>query len=133
MKIWLRYGSVVIIFSAGALVLAAFSFGSKSDSAALEGSKCTSVAAVRVVTISDRGFSPSDLTVKRCTELIFVSVDKSLHNPAFGQHDHHDHTLPFEERVLSLGQTNSVVFDKAGSHSFHDHLNDELTGQVTVQ
>lgn len=133
MKTWLRYGLVIIIFAAGGLVLFAFLSGSKSDLAVSAGSSCSSVAAVQVVKISDRGFSPQSLTVKRCTELIFVSADKSLHNPAFGEHDHHDHSLPYEERVLSFGQTNSVVFDNTGTHPFHDHLNDDLTGQVVVQ
>lgn len=86
-----------------------------------------------MVTISPQGFSPKDITVKVGDSITWTNGDSANHTVSSDNHP--VHTLyPF----LNLGkimpaETKSVMFEKAGKYTYHDHLNPSNTGSVTVE
>lgn len=85
------------------------------------------------VILGDLGFVPQDITVKAGTTMVWIN--KSGKAATVSSDDHPTHKLyPF----LNLGEFSSssslqVIFDKAGTYSYHNHLNASQTGTVTVE
>jgi plastocyanin len=85
------------------------------------------------VTVDANGFNPQTLTIKRGTRVVWTN--KSGGPVTVNSDVHPTHLLfPF----LNLGEFNdgssvSVVFDKSGRYTYHNHLNPSQTGTVIVQ
>ncbi len=84
------------------------------------------------VEITEKGFVPATLQVKKGTIVTFTNNDKSAHQPAVDPHPSHDSLAGFDSQTkLEKGQSYSFFFDKTGTWTYHDHLN-PLTFQGTV-
>ncbi len=85
------------------------------------------------ITVNQDGFSPATLNIKVGTKATWTN--KSGGPVAVNSDTHPTHTLwPF----LNLGQISdsqsvSVVFDKAGTYTYHNHLTPSQKGTVIVQ
>lgn len=93
---------------------------------------CHDIAGVQTITLNGQGFQPHNATVKRCTLVVFTVTDHATRLPAFGEHEHHDHSLPYTEKTLRFGQTNSVVMNEVGTVAIHDHEHEELAGSIHI-
>ena len=104
----------------------------KSEASATPAAVETNIQIANVI-LGDLGFVPQDITVKVGTTMVWIN--KSGKAATVNSDDHPTHKLyPF----LNLGEFSSssslqVVFDKAGTYSYHNHLNASETGTVTVE
>lgn len=102
----------------------------ESASTASDGAMMTEA---KMVSITDAGFSPKNITVKVGDSISWTNDDSANHTVSSDPHP--AHTLyPF----LNLGmikpaETKSVVLEKAGKYTYHDHLNPSNTGSITVE
>lgn len=86
-----------------------------------------------VISIADTGFNPVAVTVTPGTTVVFVNNGQGLHWPASDVHPTHQELPGFDAgRRLSTGEEYSFVFSDSGTWSFHDHVNPQFTGSVTV-
>lgn len=90
-----------------------------------------------VITLTDNGFEPENLTVK--TGQIITWVNNTSGKVQIGSDPHPVHTTNQEltngEFVTDLepGASVNVTLNKVGAWGFHDHLNPSVKGKVTVQ
>lgn len=95
-----------------------------------------------VVTFTDNGFTPSTLTVKKGTAVVFVNNSSSSFWPASAPHPVHN-AYPttggcvgstFDAcQAIGPGGRWSFTFDIAGTWKYHDHLNPSFFGTIVVQ
>ena len=86
-----------------------------------------------MVSITQSGYSPKDITIKIGDSVVWTNNDSATHT--ISSDPHPTHTLyPFlNVGPLKPGEKKSVQFTTAGTFTYHDHLNPSLTGTVTVQ
>lgn len=87
----------------------------------------------KMVNLTKAGFEPGTITIKVGTKVTWVN--KSGETATVNSDPHPIHTLwPF----LNLGSFDdggsvSVIFDKAGTYTYHNHLNPSETGTVIAE
>lgn len=85
------------------------------------------------ITVDSSGFTPSVITIK--TGIRIVWANKTDSDISINSDEHPTHRL---FRELNLGhlpsESNvSLVFDKQGTYTYHDHYNPSRTGTVVVE
>lgn len=85
-----------------------------------------------VILFTDEGFSPKEYTV-RANQKVTVKNDSSV-QLQFSSDDHPTHTEQPELNlpVLQPGEEASFTPTRVGNWGFHDHINDQYTGSLTV-
>lgn len=132
--IWVVVGAVIVV--AGAFVLVSNNAGNNQpQTTANETATPTQVEQPQqsAVTVTNAGFEPATITVKPGTQVVWTN--KSGADVTVNSDVHPTHLLwPF----LNLGKfedgTNvSVVFEKEGTYTYHNHFNATQTGTVIVK
>lgn len=86
-----------------------------------------------VVTITDEGYNPTRLDIKKDQVVQFVNSSSGDRWPASAIHPSHQVYPEFDPKEpVPAGETWSFKFDKVGSWRFHDHLLPQLTGVVNI-
>lgn len=86
-----------------------------------------------IITITSAGYSPSNITVKSGTKVIFQNNDTKGHWPASNPHPTHTDLPGFDAlKAIPAGGSYSYTFTKVGIWGYHDHLFTNLGGKVTV-
>ncbi len=99
-----------------------------------------------IVRITDQGFEPREVEVKKGTKVTWVNESSSLSWPASAVHPTH-RVYPGSDiekcgtgaeifdacRGLRKGESWSFVFNEVGEWRYHDHLNPSKTGKVIVR
>jgi hypothetical protein len=67
-----------------------------------------------------------------CDTLTIINKDPKLRLIAFGPHDHHQAYDGITEEELAESQSVTVTFDKVGTFTFHDHIDDSSIGTFIV-
>lgn len=85
------------------------------------------------VSLTLTGFSPKTITVKAGTKVVWTNSSGQAGNVSSNLHPTH---LIYP--ALNLGnfegsQSVSLVFDKAGTYGYHNHLNTTETGTIVVE
>lgn len=92
------------------------------------------VAERTVISMTDMGFSPEEVTVAAGSTVTFVNNGQALHWPASDVHPTHELLPGFDAgRGIATGDEYAFTFTKVGAWSFHDHLNPQFTGTVVVE
>ncbi len=87
-----------------------------------------------IIRITEDGYNPNKITVKEGTLVVFKNVGTSLRWPASNIHPMHLIYPEFDsKKPLENNQQWKFIFNKKGVWRFHDHLNPELTGIITVK
>lgn len=94
--------------------------------------QCTKIGFTRTVHIAQNTITPQHLTAKACDQLVLINDDDVTRLMAFGRHDHHQAYDGVTEKILTKGQSLNVALNELGTYTFHDHLHDQLIGQLTV-
>lgn len=84
------------------------------------------------VFIEKKRFKPAKVKAKRCNKLIFANKDSKLHSVVFGTHDNHVPYGDFVQEYLLPKERVSLKLFQAGTYLFHDHLHEEIKGQIIV-
>ncbi len=86
-----------------------------------------------LIQMTDRGFSPTQITVPVGTMVVFKNVGTQPHWPASALHPTHLELPGFDAlRGIPPDESYTYTFTKVGTWKFHDHLNPSYTGSVTV-
>jgi len=87
----------------------------------------------RVITHTEEGFVPSELTLLKGEIVYFVTTTNSLFWPASDLHPSHLEYPEFDPmEPIPPGSAWSFTFDSVGKWDFHDHLAPMFTGLITV-
>lgn len=102
-------------------------------------SPTTSKAAVApppaaLVAITATGFNPATIKVKVGQSVNWTNQDAKSHQVASDPHPSHDGLSGLEGDPLAKGESYGFTFDKAGTFTYHDHLDPlKLKGTVVVE
>jgi len=92
-----------------------------------------SVDNLSTIHMSDQGFSPSKVEISKGEIVVFENIGKGDHWPASDIHPTHKIFPQFDpKRPINLGKSWQFKFDRAGSWTFHDHLNPQFVGIILV-
>lgn len=94
---------------------------------------CTKETGLEIVMIKDDIYEPKDLSIKKCTKVVFKNVSSEPHWPASDIHPTHGIYPEFDPRepVDPEGEW-SFIFDRAGTWKYHDHLKPVIRGVIEV-
>lgn len=86
-----------------------------------------------IVTVTANGFEPRTLTIKVGAKVTWTN--KSGETVTVNSDPHPAHTLwPFlNVERFNDGSSASITFDKAGTYTYHNHLNSSQKGTVIVE
>lgn len=76
------------------------------------------------VVITDKGFFPQTIRLKKGGTVSFINQDTQPHQIMSDPHPIHD-LYPFlnTDEVLNNGESVAITFEKSGTFTYHDHLN----------
>jgi len=115
-KVWL---AILMIGIAALLYLFLFDRGKIGDS---------------LIIITDDGFQPSNISVKKDSRVTFRNEGKNDHWPVSDNHPTGDLYPEFDpKKPISPGSSWSFTFLKTGEWGFHDHFHPEVRGVIIVQ
>lgn len=85
-----------------------------------------------LITYTDNGFEPGAITVKKGT--VITVKNESSKDVQFSSADHptHRENTEMNLRTLSPGESDSYTASEPGTWGYHDHLDESMTGTVTV-
>lgn len=86
-----------------------------------------------VVTLTEDGFSPSELSIKAGDTVTFVTKNGKRFWPASNLHPSHELYPEFDPLLPVMPEESwSFTFTKVGEWQYHDHLAPYYTGVITV-
>lgn len=85
------------------------------------------------VTLTKSGFNPQTLKVKVGTKVVWSNVSGATATVNSSPHPAHTDYPPLNLGQFDNGETLSLVFDKAGTYKYHNHLNSSQFGTITVE
>ena len=95
--------------------------------------KPTKAAPVAVVRITQSGFVPSTLSVKKGTHVVWTNSDMALHQVASNPFPK-DNGLPaLKSEILNNTQTYTYVANTAGSFGYHDQMQPTTNGTLVIR
>ena len=129
-----KYLALLIFISVVSLIsISTFLIGRNSTKSEVAKEDCASTGLTHTVKIENDRISPPHIDAKICDRLIIVNKDEKLRLMAFGVHDEHIYYSGITEKPLSKNKELAVTLEQRGTYLFHDHLQDEVTGQFNVQ
>ncbi|MFO0882341.1 MAG: hypothetical protein U0491_02730 [Candidatus Saccharimonadales bacterium] len=134
MKNTLVFGVFLIIGIATAASITAFFASKYVNGKENLADTCNTAKNVQnhVIVIENNVVTPTQSTIAYCDTLTIINKDSNIRLMAFGQHDKHVHYDGVEEKELSQGQSFTVTAVSKGTFTFHDHEQDEVQGEFTV-
>lgn len=88
----------------------------------------------KVITYTETGFSPDNLTIKSGDTTIFQNDSARAFWPASNDHPVHYKYSEFDpKKIIPAGESWSFTFTKSGTWGYHDHRSSNLGGTITVQ
>ena len=130
--------SVVLFLVVGCLVIAATWFladrlaPKKHDDHNVQTVSCSAKGKEYTATIQNDKMTPDNIRAKLCDTLTIINKDSKERDVAFGEHDHHQTYDGVRQKMLQKDEQLSVTLNQAGTFKFHDHLQDEVAGHITV-
>ena len=95
------------------------------------------IPATASVSITAGGLSPATITIRVGTQLTWTNNDSASHQPAADPHPLNNSIEGFDsDTTLLPGDSLSFTFEKAGTYTYHDHLNPlnkKYQGTVVVE
>ncbi|MEX2014702.1 MAG: cupredoxin domain-containing protein [Candidatus Saccharimonadales bacterium] len=94
---------------------------------------CLTKGPDHMIEIKNDKFTPESVDAKICDELTIVNKDEKLRLVAFGLHDKHIYYDGITENALKKDESMTITLNQIGTYIFHDHLQEEVEGQFSVQ
>lgn len=111
--------ALLLLVSIGLLAIAAPAYGHAGNTFTVQ--------------MTDTGFDPDQLEIVAGDTVVFENAGRSDHWPASNVHPTHELYPDLDAlRPILSGQSWSIVFFRPGVWGYHDHLNPQNTGEVTV-
>lgn len=83
--------------------------------------------------IENDQIDPKTIEANVCDTLTIINNDGKLRLVAFGIHSEHIYYDGVTEKPLSKGESLSITLNQRGTYLFHDHLQEEVQANFTVQ
>ncbi len=93
---------------------------------------CESLKVKHTVTIQDDRMNPEHTDSTLCDTLTITNLDSKFRLISFGKHERHIAYDGITEKGLKQNESITVTLNKAGEFLFHDHNQDEVQGEFTV-
>lgn len=93
---------------------------------------CKDKGIPRIVTIQNSKISPTHVEAELCDTLTITNKDDQKRLVAFGEHAHHLSYNGISEKLIGKNQNLTVTLNERGTYEFHDHLEAQLIGTVTI-
>lgn len=123
--------SLILIVFVGIIISIAI-FKSRPDTLNT-GAPCNLSAQTRLMEMTKDGYKPQNITIKRCTKVVFKNTDTEPRWPASDLHPTHGIYPEFDpQQPVEVGHEWSFVFGKVGHWRYHDHLYPFVRGTITV-
>jgi len=92
------------------------------------------LSATHIVTYTNDGFSPANLTINQGDTVKFVNGSNRDFSPASNDHPSHTIYAGFDAREdLGPGESYSFTFERVGTWGYHNHELEGHTGTIVVQ
>lgn len=100
-----------------------------------EETKVPKAASEVVVTITNAGFVPQTVRIKKGTQVTWTNTEKNPHWVASDPHPTHTGLPGFDSlSALTANDSYTYTFDKTGTFTYHDYLNPlKFKGTVIVE
>jgi plastocyanin len=85
------------------------------------------------ITLTKDGFSPNTITVKVGTLVKWINNSGGVGDVDSDPHPIHTSYPPMNFGQFSNGSSVELVFDKAGTYHYHNHLNPSQKGTIVVK
>ena len=85
------------------------------------------------ISFTDSGVSPSTSSISSGQVVTFKNDTSRVVQPASDPHPRHTDNPEFNVSTIQPGQSKTVTLTKTGSWGFHDHLDPDNSGTITVQ
>lgn len=85
------------------------------------------------IVLTNAGFEPQTHTVKVGTKVSWVNKSGATATVNSAPHPIHSNYQPLNLNSFEEGEFLELVFEKAGTYNYHDHLNPSRTGTVIVE
>ncbi len=93
---------------------------------------CEGVHTNHKVTITNGQVSPYETTAHKCDTLTFINNDSQALDMAFGDHPHHGVYAGIYEVTVNKGRPKTITLSETGEYDFHNHLNEQTAGKLTI-
>jgi plastocyanin len=84
------------------------------------------------VTIKNSKATPLHTLANKCDTLTFINEDDMVRDIAFGSHPAHNAYAGESELIVRKGKNKTITLSESGSYQFHDHLQPDMAGEVTI-
>jgi hypothetical protein len=136
-KYSLKKKTLIITAAMALLVLGAalvyFFIGSEENIARCSEIDSIEEVDVESVAITSTGFSPSDITISQCGDLILENFSDETARIAFGPHDSHQEYPGYTEQDLGAGDRLVIPLAQYGEFVIHNHHDNERRLVVLVE
>ncbi len=122
-------GIVVIVLA----ILGGVYYFFNNKSAPNTSAPLATASAQNTITLTQNGFSPSTLTIKVGTTVTWINKSGTQATVNSNPHPIHTDYPPLNLGSFSNGAILSLIFNKAGTYGYHNHLNPGQTGTIIVQ
>lgn len=85
------------------------------------------------VTITSSGFEPQTVTIKVGEKVVWMNKSGGVANVNSAVHPTHQVFPPLNLGQVADGSSLELIFDKAGTYKYHNHLDASQTGTVVVE
>lgn len=95
---------------------------------------CSNVSIFQTINVKvGDQFDPSKIHAKVCDHVTFTAIDDAGRWVAVGPHPTHSSYPGFDAlHDLKKGETYSVVLNRAGNYSIHDHSHPQVAGSIVI-
>lgn len=85
------------------------------------------------ITLTQSGFSPASVTIKSGTRVIWVNKSGASASVNSATHPTHRVYPALNLGRIDEGSSLQLVFSKKGTYRYHNHLNPDQSGTITVE
>jgi cytochrome o ubiquinol oxidase operon protein cyoD len=87
---------------------------------------------VHMIELKNNAASPRHTEAKLCDTIIITNADNVARDIEFGVHEKHETYAGQMGQNLRPGRNMVLTLTELGTHKFHDHILDEISGDFTV-
>ncbi len=85
------------------------------------------------IQVSEGGFEPQEITIKVGDVVVFRNADNTEHDIESLPHPQHTAHTELNLGVIEGIDSKSLLLTQPGVYEYHDHLNPENRGKITVE
>lgn len=108
-------------------------YGAAYNSPAATSPTPTQTTTQPTITVTSSGFQPGSLTIKAGETVVWSNPTGDTSNVSSSPHPTHTDYLPLNLGDIAPGASVSLTFPTAGTYKYHNHLNANQFGSITIQ